>query len=138
MSALLKTFYPARPGVQDLFKTIDRMGLPRAVYSDYPLVGQRLEAIGLDPDSCGMLYSPENFGAQKPAPRPFLEIAEALRCKPGDILVVGDKDKTDGAGAAAAGMLYIRIVSRKKPGDGSHVMTWEQFCALIAERSQSL
>jgi FMN phosphatase YigB (HAD superfamily) len=94
--------------------------------------------MGLDPNSCGMICGPENFGAQKPAPRPFLKIAEALRRKPAETLVIGDKDNTDGEGAAAAGMMYIKIAALKKDGAESHALSWEQFCALIKEKAANI
>jgi FMN phosphatase YigB (HAD superfamily) len=133
MNALLKTFYPARQGMGELFKNIDSLGLPRAVYSDYPLVEERLEAIGLDPNSCGKLYGPENFGAQKPAPRPFLVIAQDLGCVPAKVLVVGDRDKTDGKGAAAAGMRFIKIADKKEKKRGPSLL-WKEFCSLVELR----
>jgi FMN phosphatase YigB (HAD superfamily) len=87
------------------------------VYSDYPQTGDRLRAIGLDPPS--RVYGPEDFGAQKPAPRPFLSIAADLGAAPAAVLVAGDRDDTDGAGAAAAGMQYARI-----SGDAG----WKDLC----------
>jgi FMN phosphatase YigB (HAD superfamily) len=132
MNEVIKRFYSARPGTADLFKTIEAMGFPRAVYSDYPLPGKRLEAIGLDPDSCGMICGPETFGAQKPAPRPFLTIAEVFRRNPAEVLVVGDRDKTDGAGAAAVGMMYLRIASQNSAG----ALQWSQFCDIIMDKYQ--
>jgi HAD superfamily hydrolase (TIGR01549 family) len=132
MNAVIKRFYSARPGTADLFKTIEDMGFPQAIYSDYPLLEKRLEAIGLDPNSCGMICGPETFGAQKPAPRPFLTIAEAFRRDPADVLVVGDRDKTDGAGAAAAGMMYLKIASQ----NSTDALQWSQFCNIIANKYQ--
>jgi FMN phosphatase YigB (HAD superfamily) len=112
MRRTLKIFYTARPGAAELFETLGNVntgqGRPFAVYSDYPLVRERLEAIGLA-GTAAKLYSPEDFGAQKPAARPFLAIAEEMGCTPGEVLVVGDREDTDGEGAAAAGMGFIKI-----------------------------
>jgi FMN phosphatase YigB (HAD superfamily) len=107
MTAVLRALYPARPGAAELLQTLTRTGIPHAVYSDYPRVEERLDAIGLDPRVCGLLFGPEDFGAQKPAPGPFLGIAASLRCEPARTLVIGDRDDTDGAGAQAAGMMYL-------------------------------
>jgi FMN phosphatase YigB (HAD superfamily) len=112
MIAVLRHFYSPRPGAAEFFQILERRNIPRAVYSDYPRVRERLEAIGLDPGASGLLFGPENFGAQKPAPGPFLAIAAALGCEPGRILVIGDKDGADGAGARAAGMMYLRVQDR--------------------------
>jgi FMN phosphatase YigB (HAD superfamily) len=44
--------------------------------------------------------------------------------------VIGDRDDTDGAGAAAAGMDYIGILNRKRPG-ASPSLRWESLVALL-------
>jgi FMN phosphatase YigB (HAD superfamily) len=115
MVRILKDFYRCRPGTPELFEAL-RTGanvtgkpVPFAVYSDYPGTAGRLAAIGIDPP--GAVYGPEDFGAQKPAPRPFLAIAAGLSCDPASVLVAGDKDSTDGAGASAAGMRYVNIAN---------------------------
>jgi HAD superfamily hydrolase (TIGR01549 family) len=116
MIGVLKKHYPCRPGAAELFRSLTsganfrREKIPFAVYSDYPQTLERLRAIGLDA-APGRQYSPEDFGAQKPAPRPFLSIAEALGCAPAQVLVIGDQDDTDGAGARAAGMPFTKLAS---------------------------
>jgi FMN phosphatase YigB (HAD superfamily) len=115
MIRLLKAFYRCRPGTTELFEALRTGGnvtgkpVPFAVYSDYPRTAERLAAIGIDGSLPFAVYGPEDFGAQKPAPRPFRTIAAALGCDPAGVLVVGDRDDTDGAGAAAAGMRYANI-----------------------------
>ncbi|MDR0387800.1 MAG: HAD family hydrolase [Treponema sp.] len=123
MIRVLRDFYRSRPGTADLFKAL-RTGvrgrpLPFAVYSDYPRTAERLAAVGIDGTLPFAVYGPEDFGAQKPAPRPFLEIAAALGSDPAGVLVAGDRDDTDGAGAEAAGMRYANIAN-----DGA----WAVFC----------
>ncbi|AEF81563.1 haloacid dehalogenase domain protein hydrolase [Leadbettera azotonutricia ZAS-9] len=118
MCKVLKKHYQHRPGLPELFKTLARKGLKFAVYSDYPMVAERLHSLGLNPESCGLIFGPENFGAQKPAARPFLSIAEAMNVPPKETLVVGDREDSDGAGAAAAGMSFFKI---ETGGD------WEEF-----------
>jgi FMN phosphatase YigB (HAD superfamily) len=112
MTAVLRRSYSPRSGAAEFFQFLEGGNIPHAVYSDYPLVRERLEAIGLDPGICGLLFGPESFGAQKPAAGPFLSIAASLGCEPARTLVVGDKDSADGAGARAAGMMYLRISPR--------------------------
>jgi HAD superfamily hydrolase (TIGR01549 family) len=124
MIRVLRAHYRPRPGTAELFAALGasntRRGIPFAVYSDYPRTGERLRAIGLEPPA--RVYGPEDFGAQKPAPRPFLSIAADLGVAPAGVLVVGDRDDTDGAGAAAAGMRYVRI-----SGDDE----WKDFCGRV-------
>jgi FMN phosphatase YigB (HAD superfamily) len=109
MTGVLRQCYAPRPGAAEFLQTLERGKIPHAVYPDYPCVRERLEAIGLDPGICGQLFGPEHFGAQKPAAAPFLSIAAALNCAPNKTLVIGDKDSADGAGAKAAGMMYLRV-----------------------------
>jgi FMN phosphatase YigB (HAD superfamily) len=118
MTDVLRRHYSARKGAAELFGSArgsargtalrTALRVPFAIYSDYPQTSERLRAIGLDiPNE--LVYGPENFGAQKPAPRPFLAIADALGCAASHVCVVGDKDETDGEGAAAAGMRFFKI-----------------------------
>jgi FMN phosphatase YigB (HAD superfamily) len=127
MVHILKRYYRPRPGTAELLAALNsghnRRGqkIPFAVYSDYPMTAERFNALGLEPGPLGRLYGPEDFGAQKPAAAPFLRIARDLGCAPQNILVAGDRDDTDGAGAAAAGMAYLKI----------NAGTWESFCAMF-------
>lgn len=132
MCGVLKKHYRPRPGTAELFEFLRQRDFPIAVYSDYPRTAERLSSLGLDPAVGGRLYGPEHFGAQKPAVRPFVSIARDLGVPPKHILVVGDRDDTDGAGAAAAGMAYINIKSHKKQ-DPSLSFSWEALIALLRE-----
>jgi HAD superfamily hydrolase (TIGR01549 family) len=131
---VLQKHYSPRPGAADLFNTLAGVPVAMAVYSDYPNVWQRLTALGINPDAFGdALYSPEDFGAQKPAPRPFLAIAKQFGCPPESVLVVGDREDMDGAGALAAGMPYVRIASDRKAYRSYPCLTWEAFTELARQ-----
>jgi len=115
-----------RPGVKDLFRRFDVPGnvkftgsmpaaIPKiAVYSDYPFLKERIEAMGLIPGPKIFLYGPESFGAQKPAARPFLRIAEDFGVAPEEVLVIGDREDTDGLGAFKAGMRFFCLETGRK------------------------
>jgi FMN phosphatase YigB (HAD superfamily) len=125
MIRVLGRYYRPRPGAAELLAAL-RSGnnrwnrvIPFAVYSDYPMTGERLKALGLDVH--GKVYGPEDFGAQKPAAVPFLRIARDLGSPPGDTLVAGDRDDTDGVGARAAGMEYLNVSAA----------SWGPFCSLL-------
>jgi FMN phosphatase YigB (HAD superfamily) len=123
MIRVLKKYYRFRPGAAELFRFLDpgEKSAPRgeasgrnpprgiAVYSDYPCLRERMEALGLVTGERVRLYGPETFGAQKPAPGPFLRIARELGVSPGETLVIGDREDTDGAGALNAGMSFFRL-----------------------------
>lgn len=113
MIYVLQKKYPARPLIPGLFKVLKDRGVKIVVYSDYPCVKERMKAIGLaeEAEICDKLCSVQDFGALKPAPRPFLEIAEELGLRPCDCLVVGDREDTDGEGAALSGMKFLHVIS---------------------------
>jgi FMN phosphatase YigB (HAD superfamily) len=137
MCGILAGHYRPRRGTAELFASLTRRSFPFAVYSDYPRATERLSALGLDP-AYGKRYGPEHFGAQKPAARPFLAIAADLGIPPDRTLVLGDRDDTDGAGAAAAGMAYIGIVNREKPGKASGLsLCWDDLLALTGDLSRA-
>ncbi|MDR3173945.1 MAG: HAD family hydrolase, partial [Treponema sp.] len=129
MCGVLKKHYRPRPGAVELFAGLTQRAFPFAVYSDYPRTAERLSSLGLEQALGGKLYGPEDFGAQKPAPRPFLSIARDMGVPPDRTLVIGDRDDTDGAGAAAAGMAYIGITNSKRGASPS--VRWETLTALL-------
>jgi len=114
MVRVLKKHYKPRPGVDELLRRYNRDMIKIAVYSDYPLLKERMEAIGLTAGLDLPLYGPESFGAQKPAVRPFLRIAGDLGLAPEEILVIGDRNETDGMGAFHAGMRFFCIETGHK------------------------
>ena len=126
MTKVLKKHYKFRPGVSELFRRIHEnpgalgaKSLPPdfpqfAIYSDYPFLKERLEALGLTTGSKIRLYGPDSFGAQKPAVRPFLQIASDFGLKPEEVLVIGDREDTDGIGAYKAGMHFFCVETGRK------------------------
>jgi len=126
MRKVLKRHYKLRPGVLDLFRRLEAgpvntgagalpQNLPKiAIYSDYPFLRERLEAMGLFLSSKILLFSPESFGAQKPAVRPFTRIASDFGVKPEEVLVIGDREETDGIGAFKAGMHFFCVETGHK------------------------
>lgn len=140
----LKEFYPSfietlskkyemYPSVNDLMKHLNSQGIKLAVLSDHSYLPERLNALGIDTDFFEMIISAEELGAYKPAKRLFLSVAEELKVKPENVLVLGDKADTDGEGAKAANMKYIQIVDNKSRRNGSNVFTWQDFSHLIFE-----
>lgn len=128
---ILKRRFRPRPGAAELFRALADAAFPFAVYSDYPLAAERLAALGLDAAD-GRVYGPEHFGAQKPAARPFLVIAGELGAAPERVLVIGDRDNTDRAGAAAAGMSYLGTGSRR--GQSAPPLDWAVLTGLLRGR----
>ena len=129
MERVLKKHYKARPGAVELFQRYEALvknkakasppafqaERPRvAIYSDYPFLKERMEVLGIHANPELLLYSPESFGAQKPAARPFQCIARDLGVAPEEVLVIGDREETDGVGAFKAGMRFFCLETGKK------------------------
>lgn len=113
MCNILNKYYKAYDGVNEVFEILKNKNIKTAIFSDHTNMNGRLEAIGLSANICDSIYSSEDFGALKPAKRPFLSIAKDLNIDSSRILVVGDRDDTDGAGALSCGMKFLRIASKK-------------------------
>jgi FMN phosphatase YigB (HAD superfamily) len=157
---VLKQYYNFRPGVEEI---LTRLGAKTtetgsrlkgvAVYSDYPALRERFNAMGFNPGREIRLYGPEFFGAQKPAPRPFRVIAEEMGVSPTETLVIGDRENTDGKGAFNAGMNFFRLDDGRRryfrldpcrlpPGKDEHENLaaiipagsgpWETICAMLS------
>ena len=143
MAFLLRRFYSARPKLAEVFSYINKKGLKIAVFSDYPRVKQRIWSLNFSDETMATIsgsYSAEDFGSQKPAPRPCLEIAEKLGVKPEECLVVGDRDDTDGEGARKTGMSFIQIETHKtKVLEPNHpVWSWDDFAEWVLSGMEPL
>ncbi len=113
MTAILSRHYSSRPGAKELLTQLLDSGKTVCVLSDYPNTAERLAAIGIT-DPRIHTFSAEDMGALKPAPRPFLHLAQTFNASPAETLVIGDRDDTDGAGARAANMNYV-IIDKHTP-----------------------
>jgi HAD superfamily hydrolase (TIGR01549 family) len=131
MIQILRRQYRPRPGAAELLRALAGRSFPFAVYSDYPRTTERLSALGLEA-AASKTYGPEHFGAQKPAVRPFLIIAQDLGVPPARVLVIGDRDDTDGAGAAAAGMGYAGTGTPRR-GQPDPPFDWKTLAALLRD-----
>jgi len=120
-TGLLNFLRHTRPGLSGTLQDLRRRGVRLAVLSDFGRVTERLTALALDPSLFDCLQSSEEAGALKPAVRPFQTIIARWGLPPAEVLVVGDRDDTDGAGARAAGMQFMRL-SRH----GRHGSPWPQ------------
>lgn len=114
----------SRPKAQAMIEHLQQKGLKVGVFSDYPMVKERCEAIGVNVDEKHMWCS-EDFGCLKPAPRPFTEIAKQVDLDPSEILFVGDRADTDYEGATKAGMSCILVdLHDDKRTNGAPVFEW--------------
>lgn len=136
----LKKHYKARPQLAEFFQSLRDRGIKIAVLSDYPLVRERLSAIGVEECGADLLASMFDYGALKPAARPFQMIAAGFGVMPEKCLVVGDRDDTDGEAARRARMQFVQILNEKpeiagdvdsatlRNADRDHLqMSWSEF-----------
>jgi len=130
-------FYPAfvavmppqrsgRPGLAETLRLLKARGLRLAVLSDYDAVAQRLGKLRISTDNFDILTSCEAAGALKPSARPFTEIAAAWELPCESILVVGDRDDTDGEAARRAGMRFLAVGDAKRRRGAPGFRSWRE------------
>ena len=121
---ILDRFYPAfvasmplqrygRPRIRGTLRLLHDRGVRLAVLSDFHAVTERLGKLRLPLDCFDTIASCEESGALKPAERPFLHIASMWNIAPSSVLVVGDRDDTDGEAARKAGMRFLLMGDRR-------------------------
>ncbi len=130
MHRVLTNRYDCQPEANELINSLREKGIKVAVLSDYAMIDERLKAIGLTAQF-DYLYSSETAGALKPSSRPFAVVAQALEIESKDILMIGDREDTDGQGAAQADMDFMHIVRKKKQKKTRHDATWNDLAELI-------
>lgn len=129
------TFYPAfisvmplmrgaRPGLPDLLAKVKRKGIRIGVLSDFAHIEERLTCLDISPTFFDTLVSSEAAGCLKPSPKPFLGVADAWKMDPSHILVVGDRNDTDGTAAGASGMRFLQITD--SPRQCADTFRWRQ------------
>lgn len=122
---ILRDHYQPYEGVEQLFAHLDEIGIPTVIYSDYPRVKERVEALGLPEDLCENYWSAPDMGALKPAIRPMHEIASAMGIETSEILMIGDRVDTDGKSAFSCGAQFIHLLKKKNSQDPS-----DKYCSL--------
>jgi putative hydrolase of the HAD superfamily len=97
-----------------LILTWNRLGVPMAIYSDYP-VEDKLRKLGLQ-NQIGVVVCSGDADVMsfKPAARGFKVAAEKMGLAPSQIVYIGDREDVDAIGAQNAGMIPIIITKNKK------------------------
>ena len=138
---ILEKFYPSfvssmryfsnsRPAINETLAHIKKNGYKLAVLSDYSQVYERLKLLNIEPSYFDSFSSSESSGALKPSSRPFLEIAEKWNLTPEKILVIGDRDDTDGEAARGAEMQFLQISDSKAKQNKS--MEWDEIRTFLS------
>jgi putative hydrolase of the HAD superfamily len=113
-TAIMPYFRNSRPGLENVLQTLRDRDIRRGVLSDFNNVEERLSGLDVDTSLFDIMASSEQSGALKPSSRPLRAIAEQWGLSPDEILVIGDRDDTDGKAAQAAGMMFRKISDNKK------------------------
>ncbi len=121
-----KDFYPAfystlklqpkRPHVNELIAELKSKGYRLVVLSDFGKVPERLKALSIDTEPFELLLSSEELGGFKPHTCPFEKALEQLALPAENVLMVGDRDETDGEGAEKMGMPYLKVPGKTNKG----------------------
>jgi len=114
----------SRPHANKTLQSLKQHGYKLAVLSDYDRIPERLDKLNIDKSVFTIMTSSESFGALKPSPVPFINIAENWNLDPSEILVIGDRDDTDGEGARRAGMKFMHIVDNSVDSS-KNSMSWK-------------
>lgn len=118
MPSMVRTMhkhYHLYPWVENTLKMLRNQGVKTAVFSDYSCTPERLGAIGFDLTWVDFVFEAPAFGGLKPCKESFEAVCRALGEKPEDCLMIGDREDTDGAGAASIGMPFILVQNGEKP-----------------------
>ena len=106
-----------REGVVERIEALRREGVRVAILSDYGFIGEKLDALGIDPGLFEALLDAPSLGGFKPSPDVFRAACQCLDCDPQDAIMVGDRPDTDG-GSEAVGVRFRNIkdiMSKEKP-----------------------
>ncbi len=106
---ILKKYFHIKPWVRPLLSDLKSKGVKIACFSEYICVREKLMAIGIDPDIFDLTIDAAAAGGLKPCRRAFESVAAGMGLNPSEIVVLGDREDTDGAGAEAANMGFIFV-----------------------------
>ena len=106
---ILSKHYKAGEYVVPLVAELKKRGIKTAVFSDYRCVAEKVEAIGLNPNMFDYLEAAPELGGLKPNKQLFMRLLEVMGTKPEETLLIGDREDTDGDGARAAGMRFLKV-----------------------------
>jgi FMN phosphatase YigB (HAD superfamily) len=98
-----------RPGLLELLGHLRKEGVRTAVVSDFGLVDERLEALGIPVDLFDEVTGAEDFGVMKPTAVPYLHLAGKWGLRPGEVLLVGDRRDQDQKSAELSGTTFVGI-----------------------------
>lgn len=124
MARILQKHYQLYAWVPEIVKQLQEQRVKIVIFSDYGSVPEKLQAIGFDPQWADALFDAPSLGGLKPCKESFAKLCEKMGVAPQECLMVGDREDTDGLGAAAVGMPFLLYVRGSRPRidlDASHI-----------------
>lgn len=106
---MLERHFHKKPWVDDTLRSLRDDGVKLVCFSEYSFIREKLKAIGISPDSFDLIVDAPTAGGCKPCRKAFLYIANKLELEPEEILMAGDREDTDGAGADASNMGFVLV-----------------------------
>jgi FMN phosphatase YigB (HAD superfamily) len=129
--AIMPFFRHSRPGIVPMLASLREKGVRLGVLSDYDRVKERLEKLSIPPSLFDTIASSEAAGALKPNSRPYAAIAVQWGIEPGSVLVVGDREDTDGAAAADSGMRFVLVKNGRQSRTAGKGYRWKELKDLL-------
>ena len=134
--ALLRYPPPLLPGAAAAVRRL-RERFPLAIISDTGFASGRAQDALLAQDGLLHLFSATVYsvdvGHAKPRPEPFRAAVAALGVKsPGDVIHIGDVERTDVSGALAAGLRAVRLDVVRPGGPSAAELVAGSFDELVA------
>lgn len=101
--------------VKKSLEDLKGQGIKIACFSEYSFIREKLVALGLDPEMFDYMIDAPTAGGCKPCRKAFMYVAAKLDVHPAEILFVGDREDTDGAGAEMANMRFQLVPKKDNP-----------------------
>ena len=113
---ILKRHCRVKSWVLPTIEKLKAQGIKVACFSEYSFIKEKLNAIGVDPALFDLILDAPTAGGCKPCRKAFMYVAAKLDVHPTEILMVGDREDTDGAGAESCNMRFQLVPRRDVPG----------------------
>jgi FMN phosphatase YigB (HAD superfamily) len=103
------TFLRNRKEVNEIFRELKSKEYKIAVISDFAMVNERLLALDIDISLIDFITSSEDEGAFKPNLKVFDRLIKELEVDRDNLIIVGDRDDTDGEASRKLGARFINV-----------------------------
>ncbi len=105
-----------REGLVPLLERAAARGVRQAVVSDFGMIRERLDALGIPSSLFDDLVGAEELGVMKPSAAPYRLLAERWGISLAELLLVGDRADQDEMSATLAGARFIGIADETPQG----------------------